>query len=467
MKLGLGLQLRLKQTLAPQLIQSLKMVQAPVLKLEQMLRHELAINPMLEEIEELEETPESNDESEIEVAETESDDSEQVDWDAFLQEDDEGYKVREYREQPESRLEGTAAVPESLYDYLTEQLNFLKLSDEDHLIGEYIIGNIDTTGYLSVSIPEMAAELEIEVEKILAVLDLIQHFDPPGVGAPDLRGSLLIQLKEKELEGSLAFRIVKEHIHDLEKKSTLQISRMMSVSFEKAQKAMEVIKGLSPTPVHGRFDPAAMPVAPDLTVEQIGENFEVFLNDKNVPRLRINAGYRQLMKRGNATPKGTKDYVRSKLEQARWLLNALNQRRTTMIRVMTAIVSEQREFFLKGPAFIKPLIMEDIARRVDMNVATISRVANGKYVQTPLGVYEIKYFFNTGIAKADGSDMSKRSVKQRIEEIVRAEDQLKPFSDQEIFRRLNEEGIQLARRTVTKYREELGIKSARFRKRIE
>ena len=462
----LGLQLKLKQTLAPQLIQSLKMVQAPVLKLEQMLRTELATNPMLEEIEELEQETEESTDNELELKEEKDSDGDDVDWDDFLFDDDEGYKVRDPRESEESRFEGTAAHAESLYDYLLEQLNYLKLSEEQRLIGEYIIGNIDTHGYLTISVGEMAEELEIEAEKIDEVLAYIRKFDPSGVGSRDLRESLLIQLEERKLKNTLAYRIVDEHIRDLEKKSTLQISKMMGVPFERTQRAMEIIKSLSPTPAHGRFDSAAMPVAPDLVIEKIGDDYEVFLNDKNVPRLRINAGYRQLIRRGSKTSKDTKAYVRSKLEQARWLLNALNQRRTTMIRVMSAIVEEQNEFFEKGPAFLKPLIMEDIAQKVGMNVATISRVANGKYVQTPLGVYEIKYFFNTGISRADGEDMSKRSVKQRLEEIIKSEDPAKPFSDQEIFRKLNKEGIKLARRTVTKYREELGIKAARFRKSV-
>ncbi len=452
----LGLQLRQKQILAPQLIQSLRMVQAPLLKLEMMLRHELAINPLLEEIEELEEP---------EVEEKE-DEEEDVDWDDYLFDEDDGYKVSEPRDREETTFEGSAAQAESLYDHLTEQLRFLKLSDADHLIGEYIIGNIDPHGYLVISVGEMAVELHIEESAIAQVLELIQAFDPSGVGARDLRESLMIQLREKKLEKTLAYRVVDEHIHDLEKKSTLQISKMMGVPFERAQKAMEVIKGLSPTPAHGRFDSAAMPVAPDLTVEKVGANYEVFLNDKNVPRLRINANYKELIRRGSSTPKDTKQYVRQKLEQARWLLNALNQRRTTMIRVMEAIVEQQKEFFDKGNAFLKPLIMEDIAQIVGMNVATISRVASGKYVQTPLGVYEIKHFFNTGISKADGGDMSKRAVKQRILEIVKSEDPQKPFSDQEIYKKLNEEGIKLARRTVTKYREEIQIKAARFRKSV-
>ena len=462
----LGLQLRLQQKLAPQLIQSLKMLQMPILKLEQTLRHELSINPLLEEIDELELSQESPDEPEVDMTETKTDeDKEKIDWDDYLQDDDEGYKVRDQREGDEDRLEGTATGAVSLYDHLMEQLAFLRLSELEHQIGEYIIGNIRSDGYLAISVAEMASELKVEIADIEPVLDKIQRFDPTGVGSRNLRESLLAQLKERGLENSLAWRIVHDHLNDLEKKSIHQLAKMLNVPFERAEKAMEVIKGLSPTPAHGRFDAGALSVTPDLVVERYGDEYVVFHNDKNVPRLRINAGYKDLIKRGNHSDDGTKDYVRQKLEQARWLLNAINQRRTTMIRVMESIVEEQKEWFEKGEAFLKPLIMEEIANKVSMNVATISRVSSGKYVQTPLGVYEIKHFFNTGIAMEEGEDMSKRTVKQRIEEIITAENAETPLSDQEIFRLLNNEGIKLARRTVTKYREELGIKPGRFRKR--
>lgn len=474
MRIEIRQSIGLHQVLAPQLIQSLKMLQMPLLKLEQTLRMELANNPLLEEVEELEAEPQAENDLEAPAepvtepsANGDESDQNKIDWDTYVWDEDEGgYRVRESREQEEERFEGVASARDSLYDHLSEQLSFLKLSEEEHLIGEYIIGNIGPDGYLSISTGEMAAELHVEEAKIESVLKLIQRFDPTGVGARDLRESLLIQLREKGQEGTLAYRIVEEHLRDLEKKSMLQVAKMLSVPFEKVQRAMEIIKGLSPTPAYGRFDTAAMAVVPDLIVERFGDEFVVFHNDRNVPRLRINAGYKELIRRGNNVDKGTKDYVRQKFEQARWLLNAINQRRTTMIRVMEAIVEEQREFFEKGSAFLRPLIMEDIARKVDMNVATISRVSSGKYVQTPLGVYEIKYFFNSGIASEDGDDLSKRSVKQRIEDIIRAESLEKPLSDQEIFKMLQGEGIKLARRTVTKYREELKIKPARFRKRM-
>jgi len=205
-------------------------------------------------------------------------------------------------------------------------------------------------------------------------------------------------------------------------------------------------------------------VVPDLIVDKIDDEYMVFHNDKNLPRLRINQSYRSLIKRGNKTPTETKNYVREKLEQARWLINAINQRRSTMIKVMEAIVEQQQEFFEHGEDHLKPLTMEQIADIVGMNVATISRVASGKYVQTPLGVYEIKYFFNTGVSTVGGEDLSKRVVKNKIQQKISEENPAMPLSDQEIANILKEENIKLARRTVTKYREELGIKSARFRK---
>ncbi len=461
----LGLHLRLKQTLAPQLIQSLKMLQMPILKLEQTLRHELSVNPMLEELDTLEtkEEEEILKEKEAEEAEAES---EKIDWDSYL-DDDESYKAKPSYTAEEESFERVPVIEKSLYDYLTEQLSFLKLDEEEHLIGEYIIGNISPRGYLVISPEEMSMELELEIEKIERIIKMIHRFDPPGVGARDLRESLLIQLKEKGHEETLAYKIVDQYVTELDKKSILQVSRSMGVPFEKVQQAMELVKTLSPTPAYGSFDSSAVAIIPDLMVEKVGDEYMVYHNDRNTPQLRINPNYRKLLKKGNSSSTDTKKYIREKLEQARWLLNSINQRRSTMIRVMEAIIREQSEFFDKGPAFLKPLIMEDIAQIVEMNVATISRVSNSKYVQTPQGVYEIKYFFNSGIANEDGGETSKRHVKRRIEEIIESESIEKPFSDQEIYRRLQDEKIKIARRTVTKYREELKILPARFRKRKE
>lgn len=462
MKLSLNVSLR--QTLAPQLIQSLKLLQMPILRLEQTIRQELAINPMLEE---LETTDEAADQDLGDMAETTSDpEMEKIDWEDYLGDDME-YVPKSPREEHQEILDRGPVLEKTLFDHLVEQLSFARLTEEERALGEYILGNIDERGYLCVDTDEMARELEIPAETVDKILALIQTFDPAGVGARSLRESLLIQLRERNEEGTLAYRIVAEYLEQLDKKSPLQIAKNLGASVDDVQASLDQIKQLNPQPASGLFARAAMPVVPDLIVERLGDQFMVFHNDRNIPRLRVNQGYRNLLKRGNDTPKDTKEYVRGKLDQARWLLNAINQRRSTMIRVMEAIVEYQREFFEKGTSFLKPLIMEQVADHVGMNVATISRVANDKYVQTPHGVFEIKYFFNAGVPQESGEDLSKRMVKEKIEVLVKNEDTTRPLSDQEIFQKLSASGIHIARRTVSKYREEMGIRAARFRKRSD
>ena len=461
----LELQVRLRQILAPQLIQSLRMLQMPLLRLEQTLRQELAINPLLEEVE----PPTETDEEEKGLSEEEVQIDPQlskINWEDYL-DDDIGYKFRFEKEKKEEQAEPVFVFEKTLYDYLLEQLSYHKLSKEEYEIGEYIIGNIDENGYLCCSVEEIIDTLKSEPETTKKILSLIQSFDPPGVGARDLKESLLIQLRGKNLKETLAYKIVQNHLSELDKKSISQLAKILGVEFEEVQKAMEVIRSLSPKPAYGRFTPGALPVIPDLIVEKIGEDYVVYHNDKNVPRLRINPAYKKLVKKSSKSTPETKEYIKKKLEQARWFLNALNQRRTTMIKVVEAIVEQQRDFFENGPDYLKPLIMETIADKVEMHVATISRVANDKYVQTPQGMYEIKHFFNKGLQKQNGEELSRRSVKDLIEKIIKTEAPLSPLSDQQICNLLKKEEINIARRTVTKYREELKILPARFRKRVK
>ena len=461
MKLSLNVSLR--QTLAPQLIQSLKLLQMPILRLEQTIRQELVINPMLEELEVEEETT-ADEEDEL-AEETSDPEMDKIDWEDYLGDDME-YVPKSSREQRQEILDRGPALEKTLYDHLTEQLSFVKIAPEDRILGDYIIGNIDERGYLCVSTQEMAEELSIPPDRVERMLDVIQTFDPPGVGARSLKESLLIQLRVRGEEGTMAYRVVAEFLEQLDRKSPLQIAKSLSVSVEDVQTALDGIKQLNPQPASGLFVRAAAPVVPDLVVERVGEDFIVYHNDRNIPRLRVNQGYRALLRRGNTTPKDTKEYVRGKLDQARWLLNAINQRRGTMIRVMESIIDFQREWFEKGTSYLKPLIMEQVADHVGMNVATISRVASDKYVQTPHGVFEIKYYFNAGVPQESGEDLSKRMVKEKIGTLIKAEDPEKPLSDQEIYQHLGSEGIQIARRTVSKYREEMGLRAARFRKRV-
>ncbi len=458
--------LRPELTVRLDLIQSLKLLMEPILNLEQVLRQNLAENPLLEEIEDQEEeiippeVPEPARKNEEKLKE--------IDWQEYLGEENEWVSghYRDFSESDEERTERTQVVEKTLYDYLFEQLGYTRLSDEKIDIGAYIIGNIDDSGFLQSDVNRMAEELQKDPEMIEKVLKVIRGFDPPGIASIDLRECLLAQLEEQGLKDSLAWELVDKHLYTLDKKSISQLSKLTGASPERIQAALDIIKGLSPKPAQGQFVKAAAAVVPDLIVEKMDDNYVVFHNDKNLPRMRINQSYRSLIRRGNKTPEATKNYVREKLEQARWLINAINQRRSTMINVMDAIVEEQIEFFEHGEDHIRPLTMEQIADKVGMNVATISRVASGKYVQTPLGVFEIKYFFNTGVSTVDGEDLSKRVVKNKIQAIISGENSAMPLSDQEIANILKKDGVKLARRTVTKYREELTIKSARFRKQL-
>jgi len=463
-------QLGLKQTLSvrPDLIQSLKLLMEPVLNLEQILRQRLSDNPLLEEEEQTESAGETADVSIDEKNRNDEKNLDRIDWQEFLGEDHEynfSGNYRDFSRRTDDEFTETVSVVEkSIFDHLMEQLGFARLSDEQKEIGGYIIGNIDESGFLRVSVDDMAGELQVEPEKVNEILTVIKGFDPTGVGSYNLRECLLAQLAEQGLEGSLAWIIVDQHIDGLEKKSQMQLAKILGTSPERIHSAMEVIKALSPTPATGAFVKPAVHIVPDLIVEKVADEYVVFHNDKNLPHLRINQSYKNLIKRGNSSSDTTKKYVREKLEQARWLINAIKQRRNTMINVMNAIIDEQFDFFEHGESHLRPLTMEYIADKVGMNVATISRVANSKYVQTPLGMFEIKYFFNTGVSTDNGEDLPKRVVKTKIGEIIKNENPATPYSDQEIARLLDSQGIKLARRTVTKYREELSIKAARYRK---
>ena len=463
---SLGLKVGLRQTIAPQLIQSLNMLTVPILKLEQMLRHELQTNPMLEE--DLEATPEPEMDLEAPAEEKEPElpaENDNIDWDTYLQENDELFLARHEKEHSEETLERSQATEKTLFEHLLEQLNLSKLSPAEHQVGQFIIGNIDENGFLTMSMEEIADALQVDKELVSKVLQHIQNFDPRGVAARDLKECLLIQLRQQGEEDSLAYEIVDKYLQDLDKKSSFQLAKLLGTTPEKIEEEMTIIRTLSPSPAMGRFTRPAMPVVPDLIVERVGDELVIFHNDKYVPRLRISSAYKDLLKKGSSSSKEEKNFIKEKFMQARWLLNAINQRRSTMVRVMQAVVEEQKEFFENGDEFLKPLTMERVAQKLGLHVATISRVANDKYVQTPQGVYEIRYFFNAGLPTDAGEDLSKKKVKQRLAEIIKAENPTHPLSDQEIFAQLKIEGIPLARRTVTKYREEMGIRAARFRKR--
>ncbi|MGB1892206.1 MAG: RNA polymerase factor sigma-54 [Candidatus Latescibacterota bacterium] len=479
--------LSLQQKMAPQLIQSLQLLQMSTLELELEIKQQLELNPLLEEtMEQREEVEEPAEEVEALKEEEElPQESEEVDWDALLDDqfDTGSYNSErtEYdpnwevdREPQENRI--TAIPP--LVEQLHEQLALGDLSIELREIGEYIIGNLDDRGYLGCSVEEIAGDLDVEVEVVEHVLRTIQTFEPPGIAARDLRESLMIQLALSDLPlAELALEIVRDHMEDLTRRRLTRITRALGISNDLLKEVLEVIENLQPYPgspsssdYNGllTLDTEVSYITPDLIVEKEGEEWVVALADGTLPALRINPEYADLLKepKPKKGPDEVKTYVSKKLNDARWLINAIHQRRTTMLKVANYLVRAQMDFFEHGSSHLRPMVLQDVADAVEMHVSTISRVSNGKYMQTPHGVFELKYFFDSRVSTDDGEDVSARSVKDKIARMVADEDKAKPLSDQEIADRLGEDGLKIARRTIAKYRDQLKIPSQRYRKEL-
>ena len=513
--LRLSQNLSLQQRMAPQLIQSLQLLQMSTLELELEIKQQMEMNPLLEELQEMEELEEDGADAadeedsepdpepdEVDTPEQEAaleeqklkeeevpEPTDEVDWDALLDDqlDQNSYnnETTEYdpnweqdREPQENRI--TTTPP--LIELLKEQLMVSHLKGEDVDIADFIIGNIDDRGYLTCPAEEISEAIEVSVQDVERVLSVIQSFDPPGVGARDLSECLLIQLGLKEGQENyydleLAMQVVGSHMEDLTRRRYSRITRALGIQIEDLRGPMEIIEELHPNPgtlVGDAFsssnlltlDTSVNYITPDLIVEKAEEDWIVSLTDGSLPALRINASYAQLAKGGRGRKDEVHSYVSKKLSDARWLINAINQRRTTMLKVGNYLVRAQIDWFERGPAFLKPMVLQDVADAVGMHVSTISRVSNGKYMQTPHGVREIKYFFDSKVSRENGEDVSARSVKENISNMIDGENKDKPLSDQEIANVLAREGLRIARRTVAKYRVQLGINSQRFRKQV-
>ncbi|MEE9170736.1 MAG: RNA polymerase factor sigma-54, partial [bacterium] len=347
-----------------------------------------------------------------------------------------------------------------------EQLHIIPdISEQEIMIGEYVIWNIDEDGYLKVDLGEIALNLEVTVEEVEKALKIIQSLEPVGIAARDLRECLLIQLGEKR-GNDLAKEILMDHFEDFKNKRFEKVSKKLEVSLEELKEALAEIGKLNPKPGEGYISQDQNYVTPDVIVERVDDEFVVSLNDSNIPALRINKGYRQMLANSKKVPSEVKSFIRKRLESARWLINSIHQRRATIFRVMSAIVERQHDFFEKGPGLLKPMILKDIAEYINMDISTISRVTNGKYVQTDFGVFELKYFFTERMTTSDGEEVSNKKIKDLIHKIIDNEDSTKPLNDQTIVKILEEEGYPIARRTVAKYREQMKIPVARMRRQI-
>jgi len=476
MKHSLHLSQTQKLIMTPRLQQALKLLQVPTLELQQILKQEVLQNPLLEEVDEV--TEQEDLEKEASADEQNNEESEDpaeedpIDWTDYLQD---GSLDRTYVPPTEQSVEFLEKVPTTrttLAESLLEQLHFLSLPAEHMLIAEFIVGSIDDRGWLVTSVDDIATALDRPVIEVEIVLRLVQALEPPGVGARDLRECLLIQLDARGNRESLAWRMIHDHFDHLVNRRFPEIARLLKVTVQEVQEASDGIASLHPRP--GTLVSAEDPkyVVPDLLVERVDEEYVVMLNDKNVPRLRISAAYGDVIaanrRKADATDaeKQTREYIQGKLASAKWLIQTIEQRRRTMIKVMNCIVREQREFFDKGIAFLRPLTLAAVARQIDMHESTVSRVCSGKYVQTPRGVFELKFFFSSGLATDDGEDVSARTAKNIIKGLIDEEDKLDPLSDQRIAELLHEKGLQIARRTVAKYREQMQILPARLRRRV-
>ncbi|MGB3543421.1 RNA polymerase factor sigma-54 [Rubrivirga sp.] len=473
----------LQQKLSPQQIQYIKLLQLPTLALEQRIKAEMEQNPLLEEGEEEDEFQGEDTSPDSELS-SESSSDDEFDWDEFLNAPDDlyGYKAQVDRSAEEDERDTPMAAMSSLAEGLRDQVGLLDLDETEELIADQIIGSIDEDGYLRRPVESILDDVmfnfgvvltEADVER---VLHRIQRLDPVGIAARDLRECLLIQLDMmgNEVDG---LENAVDMIRDCYKQFTMKhfdaIKRKLDLDDYDLKEAYDLVRSLDPKPGEGDFAVQTNYITPDFTVERDGEDFRILLNGRNAPELRVNRHYRNMWNdlsakntKGDGKAKETKDFLKTRMESARWFINSIQQRRNTLLRVMEAIVQIQHDFFEHGEGHLKPMILKDIADIIKMDISTVSRVVNGKYVQTEYGVYELKHFFSEGITGDDGEEVSNKEVKAILERVVSEEDKTKPWSDQKLADLLKEEGYPIARRTVTKYREQLNIPVARLRRQI-
>ncbi|MCX7886011.1 MAG: RNA polymerase factor sigma-54 [Verrucomicrobiae bacterium] len=465
----------LQQVLAPQLQQSLHLLQMPAVELEQVVHQELQQNPLLEEEPKNEQsieinTPEPDDPLPDEVA---SDDDFKREFEVLSKLDDEwreyfaqtsSFRSRSSEQQKQRQHFFDSIVQrESLVQHLLAQLDDTDLSPEDRKVAELIIGSLNDAGYLVAKLEELAVNTGLPLEQLERVLHVIQTFHPVGVGARDLRECLLIQLDRLGKSESPEAAVVALHLEDLAKKRYHEIARSLRLPLEEVQRIAAFISTLEPKP--GRMFSAEPDhyIAPDVIVQEVDGEYVVLLNNEHIPHLRINDAYKEIMARADQSAEA-REYVREKLRAGRFLIKCIEQRQQTIYKIARVIVEHQRDFFEKGVSHLKPLTMGQVAQKIGVHETTVSRAVANKYMQTPHGLFEMKFFFTTGFETASGA-ISNTSVKEQIAKLIEQEDPAAPLSDQEIVALLKKQGIPIARRTVAKYRAELNILPSNLRKK--
>ncbi len=488
--LSLQHKLSLQQKLSPQQIQYQKLLQLNTLALEQPIKTELELNPILEET--LDEEIDLEQEKDEDADDTISSDNEDEKYDSkedefeledYMNETESEHEFdRLNRSSDEEKIRPIAPQKKSMRENLIDQLHMLDLTEEETILGENIIGGLDKDGYFKADLEKIVGELkmfehiEVKLEQAEKILKQIQTLEPVGIATRNLQECLLVQIRNSSYDpyySYLAEKILAEHFEDFANRRFDVIQKEMNLAKETLRTTIDLIQKLNPKPGEGNIDSEEMnQITPDFLIEKVEENYIVTLNDRSVPSVTISRTYLEMIdtkkhKRNiSSREKETYKFLREKFESAKWFIASLQQRRNTLMRIMRAILERQYEFFENGPRFIKPMIYKDIAEEISMDISTISRVVNGKFVQSPQGIHELKYFFSEGLSTDSGDDISNKHIKELIKEICDNEPKDNPYSDDKIASILQERGIHVARRTVAKYREALKISVARLRKEL-
>lgn len=470
--------LRLAQQLimTPQLQQAIKLLQLSRLELINTIREEMETNPLLDEVEtgespgemlkEGEDIPSVSRDEQISEAPLLEGDRRDFDWGGYLNDYYKMSGLGSYHEEKEfPSLENISRKGVSIQAHLMWQLRLSNFSEKEREIGTLIIGNLDPDGYLRTTVSEIATISHTDKEMVERVLKNIQEFDPLGVAARDLKECLLIQARHLNLDNTIVGEIIKKHLYLLENKNYKAIAKALKVSMKDVTDAIRIILQMEPKPGRSYSNEESQYISPDIYVYKIEDEFVIVLNEDGLPRLKINSFYKEILK-DKDLKSPAKEYIQNKLQSAIWLIKSIHQRQRTIYKVTESIVRFQRDFLEKGIGYLKPLVLRDVAEDVGMHESTISRVTTNKYVYTPQGVFELKYFFNSAIQRTGGDTVASQSVKEKIRKIIQSEDSRNPYSDERIAEILKKSHINIARRTVAKYREIMGILPSSKRKTI-
>lgn len=456
----LGYSLTLTQTqkliMTPELRQAITILQLSALELDQYIEKELLENPLLDREEKALEEPETSEELEH---------NDEIDWDEYFQSSgfDSSNFPKEKKEKPD--YDNFISQAPSLQEHLMFQLHLSSGSKKIFKIGEFLIGNIDKRGYLTVDISETAQFLKVEDREVEEALKLIWTFDPSGVGARNLKECLLIQLEHRGIKDQKLTDLINNHLKDIADARYNRIAESLGITLTQVQRLRDIIITLDPKPARNFSSMIdTQYIIPDATIKKVDDEYVVIMNDSSSPQLSINSYYRSLLLSEDKESNISK-FLSNRFDSALWLIKSIEQRRITLSRVINSIVKVQRDFFDYGLTCLKPLTLKEVADMIDVHESTVSRAINGKYVQTPRGVFPLKFFFQTGLDNVNGTATSTESIKKTIEDIIYAEDPHKPLSDQKIADKLKQKGIIISRRTVAKYRDEMGIPSSTKRKR--